>query len=366
MKQLCPASSPRTHGPGGGLGPHQIRPGQAPQRCDFRCACGMLGIRRVGRLLVGGLLTSCRPSTFQAALRNPFQQLFTRANCVFSQVPTESASLRRRAPRWAGNLPKTPQHAAAFVVVHRPLNGRAGLRGRSQGGCTRPAGLRPSGNRSCCCSSTRPVRARRCKFSPAGQRTRVLVGGHHALHTTARQHRQTVRPCLTAANIKGESLAGRRLRDQITYSPRVRRNAVVRVNAVTRRCAQGGYFTPFLRHSWAPTRPAAHAAKPPRDSRWRGPRPQCRPGAGRARGAAQSCNRLPARSAPTTAPAHAAPAPAGAGETLPQGGRCRFCAALAATLRGLRSARRISACSNMRAFWKSPVHNKPVPSQAMR
>ena len=205
----------------------------------------MQGIRRVGRLAVAGL-DVLSPQHLQAALRNPFKQLFTRAQLqMFSQV-------RQNQPAFAAGLQvgcqtgqKPAQHAAAFVV-HRPLNGRAGPCGQPGRVAHHQRGL-ALGEQVLLLQldAARQTQALQI-LARAGQRTRVLVGGHHALHTTARQHgRQHAR---AHAHIKGERLAGqRRLRDQIHIFPTHRRkNAVVRVNAVARRCAQGGYFHALL------------------------------------------------------------------------------------------------------------------------
>ena len=203
--------------------------------------------------------------------------------------------------RWQPGLPKPAQHAAAFVV-HRPLNGRAGRAG-SHGRVAHHQRALPSGNRSVVAARRGPSDPGAANSSRAQASARVPVGGHHALHTTARQHgrqhpvptpHQRRAPCWAAAPARPDP-----------HIPTHRRETRSAGECGCRRCAQGGDFRPSCAiHGRPPAQQLtqrSHHAIPAG-----GPQARCRPGASRARGAAQSCNRLPARSAPTTAPARCA------------------------------------------------------------
>ena len=216
-------------------------------------------------------LTSCRPSTFKTALRHPFQQLFTRAQLQNVQPgPTESASLRRRAPGGLPNPPKPAQHAAAFVV-HRPLNGRTGPSGQPRRVAHHQRAFGPRG-------TGLAVAARRGSSDPGAASSRAhRPNASWSVATT----RCTPRRASTAdstrahAHINASALLGSGLRrpDPRVFPHAPAKNAVVRVNAAAGGAPRAGFPTPSLRHSWAPPGPAAHAAKATSDSRGGAPGP---------------------------------------------------------------------------------------------
>ena len=261
---------------------------QPPQRSDFPGARRMQRIARIGGL---GMARPhlVAPHHAQARRLDQAGQLAgVRAGPDARPGRTGSASLRRRVP---GARRARPESRAACGCPGR----RSRVRAANSGAPAATADCRPPAARAPA-ETGRPRTTSTCPLSPqpldvvpgAGQRARVLVGGDHVPHAAARQDGRE--HAGSGADVEGQLVRRqRRVGDQVqVFAAHRREHAVMRMDAVVRRRsrARAPRAPSCATHARRPV-PAVRAATPPTAGRRAGPRPRCRPGAGRGRAAAR-------------------------------------------------------------------------------
>ena len=181
----------------------------------------MQGIRRVGRLAVAGL-DVLSPQHLQSRLAQSIPAaVHACATANVQPGPTESASLRRRVPRWAARLRQNPR-SMPLPSSYTAAQWASWPERAARAGCTPPAGL-ALGEQVLLLQldTARQTQALQI-LARTGQRTRVLVRPPRAAHHGA-PARQTARPCLRPHQRRAPCWAAAPLRDQIHILPTHRR-----------------------------------------------------------------------------------------------------------------------------------------------